>query len=91
MTLEQAGAIKNTEIAKELCLPPVKLHCSSSSCPLCLPASTCLLLLIPDPTVLAEDAIKAAIKDYQNKRAAKILASTLPVPPTGQATAGAQA
>jgi len=29
LTLEQAGAIKNTEIAKELCLPPVKLHCSS--------------------------------------------------------------
>jgi NifU-like protein involved in Fe-S cluster formation len=29
MTLEQAGQIKNTEIAKELCLPPVKLHCSS--------------------------------------------------------------
>lgn len=30
MTLEQAGSIKNTEIAKELCLPPVKLHCSSA-------------------------------------------------------------
>lgn len=29
MTLEQAGAIRNTEIAKELSLPPVKLHCSS--------------------------------------------------------------
>jgi Fe-S cluster assembly scaffold IscU len=29
MTLEDAGAIKNTEVAKELCLPPVKLHCSS--------------------------------------------------------------
>lgn len=29
MTLEEAGKIKNTEIAKELCLPPVKLHCSS--------------------------------------------------------------
>ncbi|KAG1311471.1 hypothetical protein G6F62_014419 [Rhizopus arrhizus] len=28
MTLEEAGKIKNTEIAKELCLPPVKLHCS---------------------------------------------------------------
>ncbi|ORY74518.1 iron sulfur cluster assembly protein 1 [Leucosporidium creatinivorum] len=46
MTLEQAGAIKNTEIAKELCLPPVKLHCS----------------------MLAEDAIKAAINDYKKKR-----------------------
>lgn len=31
MTLEEAGKIKNTEIAKELCLPPVKLHCSSKS------------------------------------------------------------
>lgn len=28
-TLDQAGALKNTDIAKELCLPPVKLHCSS--------------------------------------------------------------
>lgn len=46
MTLEQAGQVKNTEIAKELCLPPVKLHCS----------------------LLAEDAIKSAIKDYQTKR-----------------------
>ncbi|KAL9940576.1 hypothetical protein V8E36_000064 [Tilletia maclaganii] len=46
MTLEDAGKIKNTEIAKELCLPPVKLHCS----------------------MLAEDAIKSAIKDYKKKR-----------------------
>ncbi|KAK1925172.1 NifU-like N terminal domain-containing protein [Papiliotrema laurentii] len=46
MNLEQAGQVKNTEIAKELCLPPVKLHCS----------------------LLAEDAIKSAIKDYQSKR-----------------------
>ncbi|KAF8245230.1 hypothetical protein K440DRAFT_587373 [Wilcoxina mikolae CBS 423.85] len=45
MSLEDAGRIKNTEIAKELCLPPVKLHCS----------------------MLAEDAIKSAIKDYQSK------------------------
>ncbi|KAK3400700.1 NifU-like N terminal domain-containing protein [Sordaria brevicollis] len=45
MTLEQASKVKNTEIAKELCLPPVKLHCS----------------------MLAEDAIKAAIKDYRTK------------------------
>jgi Fe-S cluster assembly scaffold IscU len=45
MSLEDAGKIKNTEIAKELCLPPVKLHCS----------------------MLAEDAIKSAIRDYQNK------------------------
>jgi nitrogen fixation NifU-like protein len=46
-TLEQAGQIKNTQIAEELALPPVKIHCS----------------------VLAEDAIKAAISDYQQKRA----------------------
>lgn len=31
LSLEEAGKIKNTEIAKELCLPPVKLHCSSAS------------------------------------------------------------
>ncbi len=46
-TLEQAGQIKNTQIAEELALPPVKIHCS----------------------VLAEDAIKAAIHDYQEKHA----------------------
>lgn len=45
-SLEEAAKIRNTEIAKELSLPPVKLHCS----------------------MLAEDAIKAAIKDYQSKR-----------------------
>jgi nitrogen fixation NifU-like protein len=44
-TLEQAGAIKNAEIAEELALPPVKIHCS----------------------ILAEDAIKAAINDYKRK------------------------
>tara|TARA_B100002019_G_C21022988_1_gene475813 strand:- start:139 stop:519 length:381 start_codon:yes stop_codon:yes gene_type:complete len=43
--LDEAGKIKNTEIAEELALPPVKIHCS----------------------VLAEDAIKAAIKDYKEK------------------------
>ncbi|KAJ1021172.1 hypothetical protein NDA16_003958 [Ustilago loliicola] len=46
MSLEEAGQIKNTEIAQELCLPPVKLHCS----------------------MLAEDAIKSAIKNYKSKR-----------------------
>ena len=46
-TLEQAQEIKNSQIAEELALPPVKIHCS----------------------VLAEDAIKAAIKDYQSKQA----------------------
>jgi len=45
-TLTEAGEIKNTQIAEELALPPVKIHCS----------------------VLAEDAIKAAIADYQGKR-----------------------
>ena len=44
-TLNEAAEIKNTHIAKELALPPVKIHCS----------------------VLAEDAIKAAIKDYEVK------------------------
>jgi nitrogen fixation NifU-like protein len=44
--LNQAEGIKNTEIAEELALPPVKIHCS----------------------VLAEDAIKAAVKDYREKR-----------------------
>ena len=33
LSLEEAGSIKNTEIAKELCLPPVKLHCSSTCFP----------------------------------------------------------
>ncbi|TFY69608.1 hypothetical protein EVG20_g3063 [Dentipellis fragilis] len=46
LSLEEAGKIKNTEIAKELALPPVKLHCS----------------------MLAEDAIRSAIRDYQSKR-----------------------
>jgi nitrogen fixation protein NifU and related proteins len=45
MTLAEAEAIQNMEIAEELALPPVKIHCS----------------------VLAEDAIKSAIKDYQSK------------------------
>ena len=45
-TLDEAGQIKNTEIADELELPPVKIHCS----------------------VLAEDAIKAAIDDYKSKK-----------------------
>ena len=44
-TLEEAKEIKNTDIAEELALPPVKIHCS----------------------VLAEDAIKAAIKDLESK------------------------
>ncbi len=47
-TLEEAQQIKNTDIAEELALPPVKVHCS----------------------VLAEDAIKAAIEDLQGKQGA---------------------
>jgi nitrogen fixation NifU-like protein len=44
-TVDQASGIKNTQIAEELALPPVKIHCS----------------------ILAEDAIKAAIADYRKK------------------------
>jgi nitrogen fixation NifU-like protein len=44
-TLEEAGSIRNSQIAEELALPPVKIHCS----------------------ILAEDAIKAAIEDYRKK------------------------
>ena len=46
-SLEEAKSIKNTDIAAELALPPVKIHCS----------------------VLAEDAINAAVEDYMKKRA----------------------
>ena len=48
-TLEQAAMIKNSDIAEELALPPVKIHCS----------------------VLAEDAIKAAIDDFKSKNLAQ--------------------
>jgi len=44
-TLDEAGAIKNSQIAEELALPPVKIHCS----------------------ILAEDAIKAAVADYKSR------------------------
>jgi nitrogen fixation NifU-like protein len=46
-TLDEALTIRNTQIAEELALPPVKIHCS----------------------ILAEDAIKAAVEDYKNKHA----------------------
>ncbi len=46
-TLDQVTEIKNSEIAQELALPPVKIHCS----------------------ILAEDAIKAAVEDYRQKHA----------------------
>ena len=52
MTLETAGKIKNTDLATELALPPVKIHCS----------------------VLAEDAIKAAIADYKSIKETKRVA-----------------
>jgi nitrogen fixation NifU-like protein len=48
-TLDQAATIKNSEIAEELALPPVKIHCS----------------------ILAEDAIKAAVNDYRNRYSSK--------------------
>jgi nitrogen fixation NifU-like protein len=48
-TVDEASEIKNTEIAQELALPPVKIHCS----------------------ILAEDAIKAAISDYKSKKISK--------------------
>ncbi len=49
-SIEDAQAIKNTEIAKHLALPPVKIHCS----------------------ILAEDAIKAAVADYKSKNATAV-------------------
>ena len=51
-TLAEAGSIKNTQIAEELALPPVKIHCS----------------------ILAEDAIKAAIADYHAKHVLEAVA-----------------
>jgi nitrogen fixation NifU-like protein len=56
MTVDQALALKNTQIVEELNLPPVKIHCS----------------------VLAEDAIKAAIADYKKKQEAKKPAQAAP-------------
>jgi len=60
-SLDEAAAIKNTQIASELALPPVKIHCS----------------------ILAEDAIKAAVADYKAKHSA----STAPDAETLQAAA----
>ncbi len=50
-SIDEAGTIKNTQIAEELALPPVKIHCS----------------------ILAEDAIKAAIADYRSKHSESLL------------------
>jgi nitrogen fixation protein NifU and related proteins len=62
-TLEEAATIKNTQIAEELSLPPVKIHCS----------------------ILAEDAIKAAVADYRAKH------SDRPADVSAQATVAAYA
>jgi nitrogen fixation protein NifU and related proteins len=56
-TVDQALAIKNTDIVNELALPPVKIHCS----------------------VLAEDAIKAAITDYKTKKGVSVEAGAVAV------------
>jgi nitrogen fixation protein NifU and related proteins len=53
-SLDEAMTIKNTQIAEELALPPVKIHCS----------------------ILAEDAIKAAVQDYKNKHGTPAAAMT---------------
>ena len=55
-TLDQASSIQNNEIAKELALPPVKIHCS----------------------ILAEDAIKAAVSDYRAKNPTAVAAVVPP-------------
>jgi iron-sulfur cluster assembly enzyme ISCU, mitochondrial len=85
-SLDEAGKIKNTEIAKELCLPPVKLHCSSA-----------LLsgvrsewheadnLPLSNLIVLAEDAIRSAINDYKSKRQRLSMAATAPKQPAAAA------
>jgi len=52
-SLDEAMSIRNTQIAEELALPPVKIHCS----------------------ILAEDAIKAAVEDYRNKHPEAVAAS----------------
>ncbi|KAJ3024828.1 UNVERIFIED_CONTAM: iron-binding protein [Siphonaria sp. JEL0065] len=58
MKVWDAKGVKNTDIAKELSLPPVKLHCS----------------------MLAEDAIKSAVKDWETKRAARLGEKAVPLP-----------
>ncbi len=63
-TLDEAGSIKNSQIAEELALPPVKIHCS----------------------ILAEDAIKAAISDYRKKHAEDSMAPVADGAPMASAT-----
>jgi len=62
-TLDEAAQIRNTQIAEELALPPVKIHCS----------------------ILAEDAIKAAVEDYRRKHGAAVRAETEAEAPTARA------
>lgn len=59
--------IKNTDIAKELCLPPVKLHCSSNQNIFKLKYQVLIRGHVLTK-VLAEDAIRAAIQDYKQKK-----------------------
>jgi len=65
MSLDEAARIKNVDISRELCLPPVKLHCS----------------------LLAEDAIKSAIKNYHSKRAAATNLAATPASTLADVTA----
>jgi nitrogen fixation NifU-like protein len=67
-TVDQALQIKNTDVAQELALPPVKVHCS----------------------VLAEDAIRAAVSDYQRKRQSSPAANALPAAAAAGAPKGAR-
>jgi NifU-like protein involved in Fe-S cluster formation len=73
MTLEQAGAVKNTTIAKELSLPPVKREFEGLCRFLAVRLDDQLTVAV-HCSLLAEDAIKSAIKDYQAKRAKKTAA-----------------
>lgn len=66
-TVDQALQLKNTDIAKELKLPPVKLHCSSKYTIDCCDCCTMLQINFYI-AVLAEDAIKAALSDYKIKQ-----------------------
>jgi NifU-like protein involved in Fe-S cluster formation len=66
MTLEDAGKIRNTEIAKELCLPPVK-RVSLPLHELTLPSGADDCLGLVHCSMLAEDAIKSAIQNYYTK------------------------
>lgn len=65
-TLDEAGQLKNTDIAKELCLPPVKLHCSSKVKDHFKLLNVTLFSF--HHIVLAEDAIQAALADYKKKQ-----------------------